>query len=78
MTLCPYCDEFQSTTPCSVPLCGGFVCPCSGRCNREERYNPLAHQELLQQSAPPLDMMPWANVKAVVPGNVDEQPGASR
>ncbi len=49
MTLCPYCNMFQATTNCQVPHCGGFVCPCSGRCNREEKFSPDAHAELNQQ-----------------------------
>ncbi len=51
MTLCPYCDQFQPTTGCPVPQCGGFVCPCSGRCNRQERFSPAAHAEIMQRSA---------------------------
>lgn len=51
MTLCPYCDQFQATTICLVPRCGGYVCPCSDRCNREEKFNPAAHQEAKQQAA---------------------------
>ena len=43
VTLCPYCDQFQPTTRCPVPGCGGFVCPCSGRCNRAEHWDPAAH-----------------------------------
>src|SRR6266699_3218071 len=43
MTLCPYCDRFQPTTACRVPRCGGFVCPCSGRCNREEKFSTAEH-----------------------------------
>lgn len=49
MTLCPYCNQFQPTTPCTVPRCGGYVCPCSGRCNRQERFSPAAHAELAQR-----------------------------
>ena len=50
MTLCPYSNKFQPTTRCQVPHCGGFVCPCSGRCNREEKFSPDAHAELNQKS----------------------------
>ncbi len=52
MTLCPYCGEFQPTTGCPVPGCGGFVCPCSGRCNRAESFDPAAHAAA-QAPAPP-------------------------
>jgi hypothetical protein len=49
MTLCPYCNKFQPTTGCRVPRCGGFVCPCSGRCNREEKFSPGEHAALDQR-----------------------------
>jgi len=39
MTLCPHCGKFQRTTRCPVPRCGGFICPCSGRCNRADHYD---------------------------------------
>ena len=50
MTLCPYCNQFQPTTNCQVPHCAGFVCPCSGRCNREEKFSPDEHAALSQQA----------------------------
>jgi hypothetical protein len=27
-----------------VPGCGGFVCPCSDRCNRAESFDPAGHE----------------------------------
>ena len=48
MTLCPYCDPFRATTICLIPRCDGHVCPICHRCNRDEEFNPAAHEEASQ------------------------------
>jgi 5-methylcytosine-specific restriction endonuclease McrA len=62
MTLCPYCGEFQATTKCLVPGCGGLVCPCSNRCNRSERFDPESH------AAQPLRAVEASDQEPEVPG----------
>ena len=52
MTLCPYCSQFQATTICLIPRCGGYVCPICRQCNREEKFNPAAHDEASQLARP--------------------------
>lgn len=67
MTLCPYCDQFQATTICLVPRCDGYVCPICRRCNREEKFNPAAHQEATQPARP--GEMPPANADTYEQGD---------